>query len=131
MICAGPGWPDAAEREVLLSDMEDVCDILDDDAPEKPFTRALHAQKEAVRDPETTPSARILTEMRRLGEPFSPYAQHISKQHEKYFRSRRLDPENAAYFRKEADSSIEQQHALEAADTLPFDEFLQRYLSQT
>ncbi|MEN8261225.1 MAG: glutamate--cysteine ligase [Pseudomonadota bacterium] len=115
----------------ILDAMEDVCDILDDDAPEKPFTRALSAQIEAVNYPETTPSARILNEMRRLGEPFSPYALHISNQHEKYFRSHRLDPENTAYFRQEADSSIEHQHEIEAADTLPFDEFLQRYLSQT
>lgn len=115
----------------ILESMQGVCEVLDGDDAERPFSKALAAQVEAVRFPELTPSARILNEMRQAGESFSSYALRISEQHEQYFRARRLDSEAGEFFRREAMASMERQQAIEAADTLPFDEFLRAYFMRT
>ena len=51
----------------LLDQLGGICELLDADDPGQPYRRALAKQLEKLRDPERTPSARHLQELRRAG----------------------------------------------------------------
>jgi glutamate--cysteine ligase len=120
-----------AWAEELLTAMAGVCQVLDDATPGRPYSRALAAQVDKVRDPDLTPSARMLAEMRANGEGFFQFAMRMSLQHRHYYRGRRLDPERQRWFEQLAQESLQQQQALEAANDEPFGQYLQRYFAQT
>jgi glutamate--cysteine ligase len=116
--------------EELIGAMRGVAEILDADDPLKSYTRSLDAREAAIADPECTPSARILAEMRRNGESFAAYALRLSRQHAARWRERPLSAGLAERFHREAEVSWAEQRRIEAADTLSFDEFLQGYFAQ-
>jgi glutamate--cysteine ligase len=125
-------------REVLLKDwaaeileaMRGIAEILDAEDVSKPYTRSLEEQAAKFFDPELTPSARMLAEMRASGESFEEYALRISKEHARVFRDRFLSAERAEFFRRLTDESLEEQQQMEAGDKLSFDEFLHHYFAQ-
>lgn len=120
-----PEW--AAE---LLAGMESIAEILDGDDPERPYSGSLARQKAVVADPEATPAARMLAEMRSNGESFADYALRLSRQHAEHWQKNSLDAATAEEFRRAAAASWDEQRRIEAADTLSFDEFLERYFAQ-
>jgi glutamate--cysteine ligase len=124
--------------KVLLSEwgveickaMTGICEQLDGGDPEQPYSKVLEEQLETMRDPDRTPSARMLYEMRENGEGFFQFAQRMSHQHHRYFDARKLNPVRQALFEEEVLRSLERQRILEASDDLPFEAFLARYFSQ-
>lgn len=124
--------------EVRLSDwaaelcdrVQEVCGVLDAVTGDDRYTTALAEQRAAVADPERTPSARMLAEMRENGEGFFQFAQRVSQQHHHYFQTVALTEERRRLFQEEAERSREQQRLLEQRDSRPFAEFLQDYFAQ-
>lgn len=116
--------------EEILDGMRGIAEILDAGDALTPYTRSLETQAAAVSDPDMTPSARMLSDMRANGESFEDYALRISKEHAQTFRDRFLSAERAEFFRRLTEESLEEQRQIEAADRLSFDEFLQRYFAQ-
>ncbi len=114
----------------LCEGMIGVCELLDGDDPARPYSRSLALQREAVRDPERTPSARMLREMRERREPFFALARRMSHQHQRYFLGLPADPASEASFARIAEQSLLQQQEIEAVDRIGFDEFLQGYFAQ-
>jgi len=110
--------------------MQPFAAALDAGASDGPYSRALQAQVEAVRDPERTPSARILAAMCEHEEGFYQFNQRMSLQHQRYFLDLPLDPAQAQAFDASASRSLDKQRAIEAADRITFDEFLQNYFAQ-
>ncbi len=110
--------------------MQAFAGVLDAAADDAPYSRALQAQVDAVRDPERTPSARILAAMCEHEEGFYQFTQRMSQQHQRYFLDLPLDPAQAQAFDASATSSLAEQRAIEAADRLSFDEFLENYFAQ-
>ena len=98
---------------------------------EGPHCAALRAQLEKVADPDSTPSARMLAEMRANSEGFAEFAARLTDQHRNSFRGLTLDPDREAWLRRLTETSHERQHAIEAADDIDFDEFLRRYFAQS
>jgi glutamate--cysteine ligase len=90
----------------------------------------LAEQSAAIDDPDRTPSARILAEMRKNGESFYAFARRMSERHRDHFLNRELAPETQARFQQMAQQSLAAQARIEAADTLSFDAFLKQYFSQ-
>ena len=125
-------------RELLLSEwgmeildnMEGVCELLDAAAGGDAYRRALHEQKEKVQDPDRTPSARMLAEMRANQEGFYAYAKRMSLRHQDYFRCLTLDEERRRLFEEETQRSLERQAELEAGDPMPFEQYLAEYFAQ-
>jgi glutamate--cysteine ligase len=113
----------------LLRGMEGVCEALDASLPGTPFQESLGAQQLLVKDPDCTPSAMMLAEMRRNQEPFFYFARRLSLQHQEWFAGFSLSPEREQFFRKQAKISLERQAEIEAADEIPFDQFLQDYFN--
>ncbi|MBV7332174.1 glutamate--cysteine ligase [Chloroflexi bacterium TSY] len=123
----------------VLSAMEELCSILDSDKRQReqrqspvphPYTNALQSQREAVYDPERTPSARMIRIMNENHESFSDFAMRMSRQHQETIRSIPFEDEDAVQFTQMANDSLEKQARLEATDTITFPEYLQKYYDQ-
>lgn len=117
--------------EELMEGLGAVAEILDGDAGEQPYRRSLGRYRPAIADPESTPAARMLAEMRCERESFAEYARRWSMRHAEVWRKRTLTPEQADVFEAEAEISWENQRRIEAADVQSFDEFLEAYFAQT
>ena len=114
----------------VLAEMQPIAELLDAGAG-GPHTAALRAQRTKVEEPDATPSARMLDEMRAEGEGFAPFARRLTERHREHFRALELAPEREAWLTRRAEESLERQRAIEAADDIDFDEFLRRYFAQS
>jgi glutamate--cysteine ligase len=128
---AGTKLPLGEQAERILDGMAPIAEVLDGDDPSHPYTSALALQQDAIRDPDSTPSARQLRELRMNGLSFADYGLVISAIHAERFRGRRLDPASDERLTELSIESLDQQRKLEAADSLEFDEFLSRYFNQS
>jgi glutamate--cysteine ligase len=108
-----------------------VCELLDQDEPGRPYATTLAAQRASVEDPGLTPSARILEDMRRHGESFFRFAKRLSEAHRDCFLAKPLPAGTAARMAAEARASLEEQATIEASDKLSFEQYLDRYFSQS
>ncbi len=116
--------------EQILSNMEPVCEILDQNLSDKPYTQALQQQQQRIADPSLTPSAKILDAMREQNSPFGPYALQISRANQQFFKSNKLSDALTSEFKERAQQSIQDQLQIEQNDQLSFDDFLTCYFEQ-
>ena len=119
------GWA----NEVLTA-MSGVCEVLDAATPDRAYSRSLAEQRDKVRDPSLTPSARMLAEMRANGEGFFAFAMRMSQQHRNHFHARPFPEDRRQWFMEQAQESLRKQRELEAADNEPFAAYLARYFAQ-
>ena len=124
-----PSLPMQDWANEILGLLQPICELLDLGEMDRPYTVALAKQQEALANPNRTPSARILAEMRASGENFFRCARRISEQHRRYFEDRPLAEEQVRFFTEAAERSLRAQQDIEAADDVPFDEFLRRYFA--
>jgi len=115
----------------ILDELQPIGELLDLGEHGRPYATAVVEQREALADPDRTPSARILAEMRASGENFFQYARRWSEQHRQYFQSLPLDENRARFFTETAERSLGEQAVIEAGDKISFEEFLRRYFEQT
>ncbi|MFI4941574.1 MAG: glutamate--cysteine ligase, partial [Burkholderiales bacterium] len=92
---------------------------------------ALKAQGDKLREVELTPSAQVLAAIREHGGSFESFTLHKSKMHAAYFRSRPPSAEELAYFTSLAQTSLEEQAAMEREQVGDFDQFITDYRSRT
>jgi glutamate--cysteine ligase len=112
----------------LIDSMRGICELLDAGDAQRPYSAALELQAAKIEDPQLTPSARSLDELRTSGESFVQMALRMSRMHKAYFLD--LYPPNEqrlAEFAAEAEQSLQRQAEIEAADRIGFDEFLAEY----
>ena len=112
----------------LIDSMRGICELLDEGNAQRPYAAALELQEAKVNDPALTPSARTLEELRSTGESFAAMALRMSTLHKNYFLD--LYPPNEqrlGEFAEQAAASLEQQAAIERADTTSFDQYLANY----
>lgn len=115
----------------LIDSMRGICELLDEGAPQRPYTAALEQQEAKLRDPALTPSARTLKELETTGESFADLAMRMSRAHKAYFLD--LYPPNEQrleQFATQAEESLEKQAAIERADDVDFDTYLARYFQR-
>lgn len=114
----------------LIDSMRGICELLDQGDAQRPYGVALDQQASKIDDPQVTPSARSLEELRIGGESFMQFALRMSRLHKAYFMD--LYPPNEqrmAEFAAEAAQSLRKQEELEAADEVDFDRFLTNYFA--
>ncbi len=112
----------------ILQAMVPLCDAMGDEADL--CRQVLDAQMEKVRDPDVTPSARMLAEMKARGETFQQFARRLSHQHAREALNHFVPPEREREWDTLAGESLRQQQAMEASDEMDFDVFLAAYLAQ-
>jgi len=113
----------------LLDAMLPAAELMDGSS-DGPCVASLRQQQAKVRDPECTPSARMLAQMRARGGGFFGFARRISEQYRDHFRSLPLSTEYEALFRRLSRESQERQRELESADDMDFEAFLGHYFAQ-
>ncbi len=113
----------------LLAAMAPVCEALERTRGGA-YLEVLAAQQAKVADPELTPSARVLAEMRAHGESFHGFARRQAEGHRRHLAKLALSPGREAQLEQEAADSLTRQARIEAADDVDFATFLERYFSQ-
>jgi len=94
--------------------------------------RGVLAQAEAaLRDPERTPSARVLRAMReRHGASYVAFAAEQSRRHREALLAAPLAPAVAQRYDSMARESFDEQRRIEAADSMPFEAYRRQYIAQ-
>jgi len=111
----------------IFKGIKPICLALDNIKGAGRYMAAYDLLIERINDPEKTPSARMLNEMRERKEGFHHFAKHMSFQHNNYFKQLVLSKERNVFFEQQARKSIEKQKKIEESDTLSLDDFLKNY----
>jgi glutamate--cysteine ligase len=114
----------------LLDQCAPVAGALDEANGGALYRQALASANETLTNPTATPSARVLAAMSERHEnSYTRFVLAQSLAHSATLRAAGLTQENAQRFAALAMESLDKQRAMEAADTLPFEAWRQRYLS--
>jgi glutamate--cysteine ligase len=125
-------------RDVLLQDwareivskVAPVAELIDRGEHAGSYGDAVAEMAARVADPDRTPSARLLHELRDAGAGFFEFALEVARGHKDYFNSiAPLPDDRARELEREARISIERQNEIEAADGISFEEYLARYFA--
>lgn len=114
----------------LLKEMKPVAQLLDQLHQTGEYLSSLNEQQGKVSDPEKTPSARVLREMREKSLPFFPLAMSYSKRWAEHFKARALSPQVQNAFEAETEHSLAAQREIEATDDISFEQHLAKFYDQ-
>ncbi len=117
----------AGELLTALRPFASLLDALEDNAA---YSQALSIQEGRLQYPAATPSGSILNDMKRRQIPFFKFAMEQTLAHRDYFLSIPPDDGLRAEFNRLTKESLARQAAIEAADKLPFDEYLAHIASE-
>jgi glutamate--cysteine ligase len=115
--------------ERLLGECEAVAEALDAAFGGTAYREAHGAQLAVLREPERTPSARVLAEIRDDGDSYLGFALEQSRRHREFLLAQALPPRDEARLGRLAEESLRRQREIEAQDTLPFEEYRHQYLA--
>ena len=114
----------------LCEAMRSCCKVLDQGLEGSPHNEALLAQEEKFKNPDVTPSAKMLAEMKNNDEGFFHLSKRLSEQHLEYFSGIALDSTFESDFNKLSLDTLKQQQDIEKNETQSFDDFLESYFVQ-
>jgi len=114
----------------ILDKVTAVAELIDQAEDSGCYSHAVQLQRDLVREPMATPSARLLEELKTAKCGFFDYAIEVARGHRDYFASiTPLSSERQNEFEREASRSIEQQLETEASDDTSLDEYLANYFN--
>jgi glutamate--cysteine ligase len=116
--------------EQILTELAPVAELLDTAHGGSQYAATLADQQAKMADPEKTPSARILREMRERDLPFFRLVMSYSQRWAAHFSQPPPSPEVAAEFEQESRRSRQAQRDIEAADDISFEQYLHQYFDQ-
>lgn len=114
----------------LLDEMRPLAALLDSAYDSRNYRTSLENQAHKLDDPELTPSARILREMRERDLPFFKVAMAYSEEWADYFRQRKMATETRSHFEKESLRSLQAQEDTERGDQVAFEKYLEKFYAQ-
>ncbi len=114
----------------ILDGIAEVTEALDQAHASTRYGESLEQQRARVANPDLTPSARVLKEMREREEPFFALGLRYSKHWARTFRDNPLPADKVALFAQEAQRSLQAQAAVEAADDISFEQYLAEFYGQ-
>jgi glutamate--cysteine ligase len=114
----------------IVAQLRPLAAALDQTHGGSEYAQAVELAQHGLMHPDSLPSARVLQVMREdHGGSFSAFVRSLSQQTKAQELARPLEPHELAHFQQLAQASLERQREIETADTLPFDAYLQQYLS--
>lgn len=122
------GEPRDRRAAALLNQCAAVAELLDRAHGSAAYADALEQQHARARNPSLTPSARMLDAMASQKAPFFRFALNQSIAHKGYFDEHPPARRELARHQALARRSFADQQAIEAADEVDFDTFLESYL---
>lgn len=114
----------------LLDAMRPIAALQDAVHGSGAYCTSVEDQAAKITDPERTPSARILREMRERELPFFTLAMDYSRQWADYFRARPLAADVQASFEAETQRSLLAQQQIEQSDDTSFEQYLANFYAQ-
>jgi glutamate--cysteine ligase len=114
----------------LLDRIEATAALLDSAHGHRRHAESVAQQRAKIANPELTPSARVVNELRDQRMSYAQLALQYSQQHALHFRSRPLPPPMLSEFVLNAERSLQMQADIEANDQLSFANYLQQYFDQ-
>jgi len=118
-------WADEVIDKVL-----GIAELIDAGEGGESYSAATRLMQTVVQDPDATPSARILNELREADCSFFEFALALARCHRNYFGSiAPLSDERNALLETEARESMQRQAEIEASDSISLDEYLAGYFS--
>ena len=130
LLTAEGEQPLEAVADKLLESMSKTAQTMDAEAGSDLHQQAIAAAYARIADPESTPSGRVLQEMRDTNTPFWQLALNYSRQWHKAHLAAPLGPIEMAEFHTATAVSLQQQKAMEQDDQVPFETYLARFYSQ-
>ena len=119
-------------RDWALTVMESVGEVaalLDQAAGGDEYVGAFEHYRAMIEEPERTPSAAVLGDIRAHGESFVDFGLRLSEQHAKEYRQTKLDPRRQADFAAAAMASLREQAALESDSRMSLESFIENYFA--
>jgi glutamate--cysteine ligase len=114
----------------LCNRMKGVAGLLDRANHCENYFSSVKSQIASIFDPELTPSARMIAEMKDNDIGFFHHAQSMSKRHYKYYKNQPLSEEKIHSFEEMTKRSLQEQKKAEEQDSVSFDEFLENYFNE-
>jgi glutamate--cysteine ligase len=111
----------------LLERIAPFAEVLDNAYGGQAYRNAVAAQTGKLAEPQSTPSARLLDELRRNGASFFEYTLQQSRGHAQALLAKPLPAGKTAAYAAKARDSLAEQQAIEAGDTVDFDTYVSRY----
>ena len=109
----------------LVDDIQDIAAILDVEG--EGYLAAVEAQRAALLEPQLTPSAQVIEDIREKEQSFLEFTLDLSKAHAEYFCRLRLPPEKMALFTRAAQRSLDRAQSLEQQPGPTFEDYLSGY----
>ncbi len=114
----------------LLGNVRVVAELVDKGEEQNVYVQAVEVQMQLVADSESTPSARLLAELREGNTSFFKFALECAAGHKQYFADLvPLSAERQEEFTNEVSESLSRQQDMEMADTISFEEYLERWFT--
>lgn len=127
---AGGERPLVEYAQNLFDDLSAVADLLDKAHGSKDYSESIADQFAKVKNPQLTPSARVLQEMQEQNLPFFRLAMSYSERWAAHFRDRELSPDRLQAFVEESEQSVQRQRQIEQAESISFEAHLDNYFAQ-
>jgi glutamate--cysteine ligase len=102
-----------------------IAELLESDG--EGYVAAVELARRALEDPDATPSAKLLAELRRERTSFFDYVLGLARRHREYFLGLDLDPDRERWLAAVAERSRAEAAALERTRSQPFAEYLKEY----
>lgn len=116
--------------EEILRDVRLVAELIDSGDESNSYANAVDLQMQSVKDPASTPSARVLFELDRGNMSFFEFGLACAVSHKEYFTDLvPLAKDRRREFSDEAADSIRRQEELEASDSLSLEEYLEQWFA--
>ena len=111
----------------LLTQCGPISQLLDNAHRGENYRQSLSKQVRKIASAQQTPSAKILAALSMKGS-FSKFSLEHAEKHHTHFLKTALPAEEAQALKLEAEDSIKRQAAIEAGESLSFNEFLKDYI---
>jgi glutamate--cysteine ligase len=112
--------------QILVDDIERCAQLLSTE-----HQQAVVSIARRIKNPDLTPSAITLNQMKNRNQGFFDYINVFAKQYRRTFLSNKVDTRHFDYLDKQTTSSCAEQLKIEQADNLRFDEFLAKYFKDS
>ena len=112
----------------ILDNVKQIAATIDATEGSDCYVQAVEGLAGLIDDPSGTPSARLLRDVHEGADSFFEYAIGMARSHRDYFASiTSMSEQRHDEFQQEAQSSVERQREIEAADSISFEDYLAHY----
>ncbi len=116
--------------QAILDGVSNTAQALDSAHGSKTYQAIVEQMRALVRDPELTPSAKMLATLRDRNLSYFNYMMERAREQAQYYGERPLSAAELDAARQTAEVSLAQQGQIESGDSVDFDQYLRDYYRQ-